>query len=123
MLITDFLSWWYLIGFRKFIGRLNLRLVKITDFFSLELLVKTLFTPFRLIDSYSTRGDSLDEKFRGLIDKLIACLIGGMIRSTVLIVGVFTIIATFVINLCQIVLWLVTPILPVIGAILLAMGV
>lgn len=123
MLFVDFMSWWYADGFKGFLKRLGLQLAKITDFFSVGLLVKTLFTPFRLIDSYSSGGQSLDDKVRAGIDKLIARLIGGLIRSTVLVFAVIVISTTIVIDLIKIILWLSAPSLPIIGAVLLATGV
>lgn len=123
MLFVDFMSWWYADGFKGFLKRLGLQLAKITDFFSVGLLVKTLFTPFRLIDSYSSGGQSLDDKVRAGIDKIIARLIGGLIRSTVLVFAVIVIFTTIVIDLIKIILWLSAPSLPIIGAVLLATGV
>lgn len=123
MLFVDFMSWWYADGFKGFLKRLGLQLAKITDFFSVGLLVKTLFTPFRLIDSYSSGGQSLDDKVRAGIDKIIARLIGGLIRSTVLVFAIIVIFTTIVIDLIKIILWLSAPSLPIIGAALLATGV
>ncbi len=123
MLFVDFISWWYVDGFNGFLKRLGLQLAKITDFFSVGLLIKTLFTPFRLIDSYSAGGQTLDDKIRASLDKLIARFIGGLIRSTVLIFAIIVIFTTITIDLLKIALWLSAPLLPIIGAVLLAMGV
>ena len=90
-------------------------------FFSIGLLLKTLFTPFRLIDANPNYGDSLDAKMRAGIDKLTACLIGGMIRSTMILVGLLAIFVTSIINLMRLIIWLFMPILPVIGTILFAL--
>ena len=98
MLFVDFISWWYADGFNGFLKRLGLQLAKITDFFSVGLLIKTL-------------------------DKLIARFIGGLIRSTVLIFAIIVIFTTITIDLLKIALWLSAPLLPIIGAVLLAMGV
>lgn len=122
MLFVDFISWWYIDGFKAFLRRLGLRLARVVDFFSVGLLIKTLFTPFRLIDSYSSGGESLDAKVRAGIDKIIARLIGGLIRSTVLIFAVIVIFTTVVIDLVKMMLWLCAPSLPIVGALLLALG-
>lgn len=123
MLFIDFISWWYADGLRGLLQRLGRQLAKIADFFSIGLLLKTLFTPFRLIDSYSAGGQSLDAKVRAGIDKIIARLIGGLIRSTVLIFAIIVIFTTILIDLFKIILWLSAPSLPIIGAVLLALGV
>lgn len=122
MLMLNLIRWWYAEGLRKFIGRLGLKLVKITDFFSIGLLIKTLFTPFRLIDSYSAADNSLDGRVRAAIDKLIGRMIGGLIRTTVLVFGLVVILTTIIWSGVKIVAWLVAPFLPVVGAILFAMG-
>lgn len=100
-----------------------MQLAKMMDFFSVGLLIKTLFTPFRLIDSYSSGGQGLDAKIRAAIDKLIGRLIGAMIRSAVLIFAIVVIFTTILIDLLKIILWLSAPSLPIIGAVLLALGV
>ena len=123
MLFIDFISWWYADGLKGVMQRLGLQLAKITDFFSVGLLIKTLFTPFRLIDSYSAGGQSLDDKIRAGLDKLIARFIGGLIRSTVLLFAIIVIFTTIVIDILKIILWLMAPSLPIIGAVLLAIGV
>lgn len=121
MLFVNFISWWYGSGFRGFVSRVWLQFVKLADFFSIGLLLKTLFTPFRLIDANPNYGDSLDAKMRAGIDKLTACLIGGMIRSTMILVGLLAIFVTSIINLMRLIIWLFMPILPVIGTILFAL--
>lgn len=121
MLIISLFQWWYGVGVKEFIGRLHLQLVKLTDFFSVGLLLKTLFTPFRLIDANPDYGEGLDAKMRAGVDKLVACLIGGMIRTTVVIIGILSLIIMLVINFGRLILWLAMPLLPAVGAVLLAL--
>lgn len=100
-----------------------MQLAKMMDFFSVGLLIKTLFTPFRLIDSYSNRGEGLDAKIRAVIDKMIGRLIGAMIRSAVLIFALVVLVLTLALDLIRIALWLLAPSLPIVGLLLVAAGV
>ncbi len=121
MLVANLLSWWYGEGLKKKLGRLELGLVRLLDFFSIGILVRTLFTPFRLIDSYSPRGESLDAKMRAAIDQMIGRMIGAMIRLTVLVFGSIVIFTTIILAIVKMFLWLAAPFLPVLGMVLLAL--
>lgn len=117
-MLIDFINWWFYKGLSKFVGRLKKNLEKINDFFSIDLLVVTLFQPFRLIDTDSQYGRDLGSQMRAKFDYLLACLIGFVIRFIFLIIGITVIFTTLIINLIQIIAWVVLPFSPIIGAIL-----
>lgn len=121
MLIIELIRWWYGAGVRGFLGRLQLQIVKAVDFFSVGMLLQTLFTPFRLIDANPNYGESLDAKMRAGVDKLTARLIGGMIRMTMVVIGLGAILMMLVISAVRLMMWLAMPLLPIVGAILFAM--
>ena len=53
MFIVGLLGWWYGAGWRERARMIIERLAKAYDFFSLDLLIKTLFAPFRQISAGS----------------------------------------------------------------------
>jgi hypothetical protein len=106
------LSWWYLGGLQDQFGRTKKRLLKVYDQFSIPLLLKTLFHPFRMIDADKSYGPSLDAKIRAWLDKMVSRMIGGFIRTIVVIIGIIVLITTVVISALMLVLWVILPILP-----------
>lgn len=121
MQVVGMLTWWYSGGIRWLFGRIGRRVMGIVDFFSIDLLLKTLFSPFRQIDAGVT-GRSLEAKFRAFIDRLISRLIGFLARSFMIIFGVVSLLFVAVCAVVAAVLWLVLPLLPIVGLTLFLSG-
>lgn len=119
----NLLSWWYSAGWADFLHRSGATLANLMDFFSIDLLFKTLFSPFRQISAGSAKSASLDVKFRMFIDRLVSRFIGAIVRTFVIIAGILCIGVVAIINLAFIILWPALPLLPVAGIILTILGV
>ncbi len=121
MFIVGLLGWWYGAGWQ---GRLRLigeRLARAQDFFSIDLLLKTWFSPFRQIGTEGG-GRGLSEQMRAMLDKLVSRLIGGIIRTFMIIFGALWLAFLTVAGLVELVLWFVVPAFPVVGLLLFAIG-
>ena len=114
MFIVGMLFWWYSAGWKRCLLNVVDNLAGLYDYFSFELLIKTLFSPFRQISAGRVRG-SLEVQFRAWLDRLISRLIGAFIRLIVIIVGTLTLVVASVIGLVRIVLWPIVPWLPIVG--------
>jgi len=121
MLVGALFSWWYGVGLREQIAKIKMSFVVNNDRFSIGLLLRTLFQPFRQI-SADSGGRSVEERMRSGFDKLISRFIGAIVRSFVIIAGLIVTIFMAVISFIRIVLWLTMPALPIVGAILLTIG-
>jgi len=71
LLVTELFKWWYTAGLRQRLKKISVRLDGTIDYFSMDLLVKTLFAPFRQISAGKVDG-SLEVKMRALIDRLFS---------------------------------------------------
>lgn len=114
MFIVGMLAWWYSAGWKRCLLAVVDNLAGLYDYFSFELLIKTLFSPFRQISAGRVRG-SLEVQFRAWLDRLISRVIGAFIRLIVIIVGTLTLVVASVIGLARIVLWPIVPWLPIVG--------
>lgn len=121
MFIVGILSWWYGAGWKGRLVLLRERLTAVIDFFSIGLLLRTLFSPFRQISAGQVDG-SLEVKLRAFADKLISRLIGAMVRTFVIIAGCIAIVFYVVFGGVMLILWGAVPLLPVIGIVLSASG-
>jgi hypothetical protein len=108
------LTWWYFGGLSDQFGRIKKMLAKVNDQFSIPLLLKTLFYPFRMIDADKVYGPALSDKIKAWLDQLISRMIGGAIRIVVVIIGVIALIMTVIISALRMALWVALPVLPVI---------
>lgn len=117
MLMTSLLGWWYVEGWREQLTRVKWAFIRMADRFSIGLMVKTLFAPFRQI--------SADEQARGnnlatvITDKLVSRLIGCFMRTIMIIVGTITLLLLAVVSLIRLLLWPLLPVMPVVGIILM----
>jgi hypothetical protein len=92
----------------------------VSDTFSIPLLIRTLFAPFRQI-SASEQGRSIDEKFKVALDKLFSRCVGAVVRTFTIIARLLTLLFLLIISLLRLVLWPVMPLLPVAGVVLMLM--
>ncbi len=121
MVIVGLLSWWYTIGWKQAAERTALRLAGILDYFSLGLLARSLFAPFRQISAGKVNGP-LAVQLRAWVDQLISRVIGAVIRSMVLVIGAVTLLLSVTVSGVYLVLWALVPLLPVIGLTLMLTG-
>jgi len=121
LLVTELLRWWYTDGWRQRAQRVAGRLGGTIDYFSMDLLLKTLFSPFRQISAGRVDGP-LEVKLRALIDKLFSRIIGAFVRLLILVVGVVAITLHVIIGGLILLIWAALPLLPIIGLILSVKG-
>lgn len=121
MVIVGLLSWWYGAGWRQRLFAVRDTLVNLYDYFSFELLLKTLFSPFRQISAGKVRGP-LGVQFRAWIDRLVSRTIGAIVRSMVLVIGVVTVCLAVIWGIVRIIVWPLIPFAPIAGFVLAVSG-
>jgi len=121
MLVGALFSWWYGVGLREQIAKIKKSFVMNNDRFSILLLLKTLFQPFRQI-SADAGGKGIDEAVRAALDKLISRMIGAVVRTFVIFAGLVVTVLLVIINTIRIIVWLLMPILPILGIVVLIMA-
>lgn len=121
MFIVGLIGWWYGPGWRQRVSLVGERLAATLDFFSIDLLLRTLFSPFRQISAGGVRGP-LGVQLRAFFDRLLSRLIGAGIRLVLILVGSLALVATVLIGGLVIILWAVVPLLPIVGFMLLLIG-
>lgn len=121
LLVVELLRWWYTDGLRQRVRQIANQLGGTIDYFSMDLLLKTLFSPFRQISAGSVDGP-LEVKLRALVDKLFSRVIGAFIRLILLVIGIVSILLLTVIGGLLLIMWVLVPLLPIIGLVLSVKG-
>lgn len=122
MLFVSLFKWWYSDGLRQRALAMGVRLDGVIDYFSIDLLLKTLFQPFRQDGTGKVDGP-LDAQLRAFADKMISRVLGAIIRTVILVLGLVA-ITIYALAFCfSLILWAVVPLLPIIGAVLMSLGV
>lgn len=112
MFIVGLFSWWYGAGWVRCISAVRGGLASIYDYFSLDLLLRTLFSPFRQISAGSVRGP-IGVQLRAMLDNLISRVIGAVVRTLVIIIGTITLLVSCLLGLLRIIAWPLIPLLPI----------
>lgn len=121
MVIVGILTWWYSAGLLQASRAVGRRLAGLFDYFSLDILIKTLFSPFRQISAGRVDGP-IGDQLRAFVDKLISRIIGAIVRSIVMVVGVMSLAVASITGATYLLIWLLMPVLPLVGLTLALTG-
>jgi hypothetical protein len=117
MFIVGILSWWYGAGLLTRILIVRNMIESIIDYFSINLLFRTIFSPFKQISASSVSG-SVGVMLHAFFDRLFSRCVGAVVRLTLIIVGIAGISIVAILGVIIIFLWMVVPVAPIIGIIL-----
>lgn len=121
MFLVGILSWWYGNGLVRRARIIKERLIVFVDFFSIDILISTLFAPFRQISAGRVSGP-IGDQIRAFFDRLLSRVIGAIVRSLVIFFGLCAIFLLTIFGLFELMMWLIMPTFPVIGLIIMAVG-
>jgi len=121
MFILGMLSWWYGAGWRQRAVRFGEKIAGTMDYFSIDLLVKTLFSPYRQISAGKVQGP-LGLQMRAFLDRLLSRLIGAMIRTVMIVIGTVAILAYSLVGFLLLIVWGFIPLLPIAGIVVSMTG-
>lgn len=110
-MIFEMLRWWYGTGWLEATHRINSWTKGVARAFSISLLAKTLFAPWRRI--VSGGGRSLDEKMRATMDNVVSRCVGFFVRLGVLVVAGISALAVFAVSVLMVGVWPLLPLLAI----------
>ena len=117
-MLLELVVWWYGSGWVEAWKDCFSWVKKVQHFFSIDVLLGSLFAPWKRI--VSIPGRSLDEKFRAAIDNLVSRVIGFCVRIIVLTTAVVMIVVAAVVGVTLATLW---PLVPFLAIGLIVLGV
>ena len=121
MFLVGLLQWWYGQGWLSQLARVRGRLQSTVDLFSIPDLLRTYFAPFRQISAGYSNG-SVGMQLRAFFDQTISRVIGSFVRGFTILVGIILIAIQCIWEAVIVVMWLLLPLLPVLGALGFAIG-
>lgn len=108
----NFLAWHYTVGLKAYLNRWFYVLAYIIHYFSLPLLLSSLFSPWkRLVDTSQSTGFSFTKYFERLTFNIISRGIGFIVRLVLLVFGTFALSVMFILGFFGCVIWTVFPVL------------
>jgi hypothetical protein len=112
MLVSDILRFWYGVEVPKAPRRLHGLILVTADSFSMPLLLKTLFAPWRK-DVIPTTGLALPERVRVAGYNLISVFVGFFVRLFVLLVGSLAVASIVTAGFLFLMILALMPLLPI----------
>lgn len=122
MFLVGIFQWWYGAGWVRHLKRSYIGILRIADFFSIGLLLKTLFNPFKQISAAQVQGP-LPVQFNAFLDRAFSRMMGSVVRTVTILVGLVVISLRALWTLISMIAWTLLPLTPVIGFVLWASGV
>ena len=83
---------------------------KIYSYFSISILLRTLFDPWKR-DNYTMENGSLQDKMKLALDNLISRVVGFIIRLITMIFGLLVTVIFFLLMILVLIIWLLLPVL------------
>lgn len=123
MLVLCFVQWWYGRGFKEYLNKFTDHLKDTVDFFSMHLLIRNFFEPYRQIGTGRRDNLPLEDRFHAWVDLALSRFIGATSRFVILVVGTILLIIRTVIGGVLMILWPLAPALIVCLVILYMNGV
>ncbi|HBD24602.1 MAG: hypothetical protein A2566_02675 [Candidatus Zambryskibacteria bacterium RIFOXYD1_FULL_40_13] len=108
--IFSYLSWHYSKAFLNIYGIFSNFFWMIYRFFSLPLLFKTFFSPWRHLDDQYTKKLDIQEFFSTLIVNTLMRLVGMFFKLVVILVAIVFIIVMSVVEAVTFLVWLLLPV-------------
>jgi hypothetical protein len=118
MLLVGLFQWWYSAGWRGQVSRVGDTMIQTNDWFSIPLLLKTFFAPFRQISANET-GNDIGSRFRAWGDRAFSRAIGAVMRLFMIIFGILALVFVMVISAIRLVLWPIFPLIPAVSVIVM----
>lgn len=112
MLAISFFEWWYSRGWGIYFQGFLAKLHNMADSFSIGLLLKTIFQPFRQISTTAGKKTTVMEK---VVDALVSRFVGFVVRVFIIIAGIIMMTLLLIGGVILGILWPVIPLMPLVG--------
>jgi hypothetical protein len=109
LIFPHYISWHYTKAISDLIGLFKNFARFIWTFFSIKLLLQTLFVPFQKLSVKRTKKLDLEDFFSALVTNLLMRIIGFIIRSFFIAIGIFSMIFFVIAYSVLFMIWMVLP--------------
>jgi len=115
LIFPSYLAWHYGEAYRDIIRLWTNFLWFFGNFFSLTLLIKTFFAPWKRIKEGRGARFSLKNIAEAVVTNTVMRLVGALMRSAVILVGSIAVLAVFWLGILLIAVWTLLPLLLVLS--------
>lgn len=109
--ILQFWAWYYTSAVKGLIKAWKNFIIFVREYYSIPLLLRTLFHPWRRDITKYGRGFSIKNFLETLSFNLISRSIGFMVRSVIIVIGLFCSLGVIVLGFIALIIWLALPVI------------
>lgn len=109
-----FLKWWYGAGWAYQAALIRRRVTNIAGMFSVPILLRTMFAPWKQTVVVSRRDQALNDKVQAWIGNQVSRFVGFGVRCLALLAATFSMAFVGLIGLVTIAVWPLLPALPLV---------
>lgn len=108
--ILQFWAWYYTTAVKGLIKTWRNFIIFVQEYYSIPLLLRTLFYPWRRDITKYGRGFSIKNFLETLSFNLISRSIGFVVRSVTIVIGLFCLVGVIILGFLILITWLVLPV-------------
>lgn len=114
-IFIKYVEWYYIDKSLEILKKWKNRIVLYFDYFSISVLIKTFFSPWKRVTEDYGRGFDIKKIVETLLFNIMSRIIGAIIRLFFLIIGLIFEIIIIISGFLFFILWIIFPILFLIG--------
>jgi len=112
-LFLSYFKWHYSLALRDFFSVGSSIVWFLYNFFSIPLLTRTLFSPWKKLQERRKRGFDIEDFFAVLLVNLLMRIVGAIVRLATIILGFLAILGFVSVALVMFTVWLLMPLIVV----------
>jgi len=116
-LMFDYIGWHYTKAYKDIVSVWKNFLQFFYNFFSIKVLLATLFSPLKKMHEERKPGLNFEDLFSVLLVNTIMRLVGLLVKSIIIIIGTFVILVVFILGLAVLIAWAFLPIFLIVSII------
>lgn len=109
----SYIAWHYTVGWTDLIGFWRNIVWFFWHYFSIGLLVRSLFSPYRRMTERRQPGFVPSEVFDRIITNTIMRVVGFVLRLALIVLGVAALLLTSLLGVVSVILWSIAPAAPI----------
>ena len=107
----SWIKWHYTVQMREVYLKWKNVLLFTVNYFSVDLLLRTYFSPWRKYKWSYGKGFSFQRYFEVAISNLFSRVVGAIVRTFVIVVGMFSVLFVLLLGIPVILFWVLVPLL------------
>lgn len=111
MVLFNFFIWWYSVGWARVPKEIRRKIRFILQYFSLTIILKTLFSPWKRDIAYAS-SKAIEDRFHALLGNLVSRFIGFLIRIIFMFIAVLGIVLIAILGGILYIIWPLLPLSP-----------